>query len=130
MTDRYGVYNKVKTIIMKQQLFKFDLNSKVAIYVPSTMNVNETCDNTEYVKNTIKQLSTWFCGATATPAIGGWVSAAGEVVMENVSIVYAFCTTEQLQEHAADIIALCESIKKDMQQEAVILEINGQVKFV
>ena len=115
---------------MKTQLFSFDLNSKVAIYVPSTMNVNETCDNTEYVKNTIKQLSTWFGGATATPAIGGWVSAAGEVVVENVSIVYAFCTTEQLQEHATDIIALCESIKHEMGQEAVTLEINGQVKFV
>jgi hypothetical protein len=115
---------------MKQQLFSFDLNSKVAIYVPSTINVNEECDNTQYVKNTIKQLSTWFGGATATPAIGGWVSAAGEVVVENVSIVYSFCTTEDLQKYAADIIALCKSIKHDMRQEAVTLEINGQVKFV
>lgn len=115
---------------MKQQLFSFDLNSKVAIYVPSTINVSKECDNTEYVKNTIKQLSTWFGGATATPAIGGWVSAAGEVVVENVSIVYSFCTTEDLQKYAADIIALCESIKHDMRQEAVTLEINGQVKFV
>jgi hypothetical protein len=115
---------------MKQQLFSFDLNSKVAIYVPSTINVNEECDNTQYVKNTIKQLSTWFGGATATPAIGVWVSAAGEVVVENVSIVYSFCTTEDLQKYAADIIALCKSIKHDMRQEAVTLEINGQVKFV
>ena len=115
---------------MKQQLFKFDLNSKVAIYVPSTMNVNEECDNTQYVKNTIKQLSTWFGGATATPAIGGWVSAAGEVVVENMSIVYSFCTTEKLQEYAADIIELCKTIKHEMRQEAVTLEINGQVKFV
>ena len=115
---------------MKQQLFSFDLNSKVAIYVPSTINVSEECDNTQYVKNTIKQLSTWFGGATATPAIGGWVSAAGVVVVENVSIVYAFCTTEQLQAHAEDIIALCDSIKHEMGQEAVTLEINRQVKFV
>lgn len=115
---------------MKTQLFSFDLNSKVAIYVPSTMNVNETCDNTEYVKNTIKQLSTWFGGATATPAIGGWVSASGEVVVEDVTIVYSYCNSENLAEHAKDIIDLCESIKKDMKQEAVTLEINGQVKFV
>lgn len=115
---------------MKQQLFSFDLNSKVAIYVPSTINVSEECDNTQYVKNTIKQLSTWFGGATATPAIGGWVSAAGEVVVENVSIVYSFCTTEKLQEYAADIIELCKTIKHEMRQEAVTLEINGQVKFV
>lgn len=115
---------------MKQQLFSFDLNSKVAIYVPSTINVSEECDNTQYVKNTIKQLSTWFGGATATPAIGGWVSAAGEVVVENVSIVYSFCTTEKLQEYAADIIELCKTIKREMRQEAVTLEINGQVKFV
>lgn len=115
---------------MKTQLFSFDLNSKVAIYVPSTMNVNEECDNTQYVKNTIKQLSTWFGGATATPAIGGWASAAGEVVVENVSVVYSFCTADDLQKYAADIIALCESIKHEMRQEAVTLEINGQVKLV
>lgn len=115
---------------MKQQLFSFDLNSKVAIYVPSTINVNDECNNTQYVKSTIKQLSTWFGGATATPAIGGWVSAAGEVVVENVSIVYSFCTTEKLQEYAADIIDLCKTIKHEMRQEAVTLEINGQVKFV
>lgn len=115
---------------MKQQLFKFDLDCKVAIYVPSTINVNETTDNTAYVKQTIKQLSMWFGGATASKAIGGWVSASGEVVVEDVTIVYSYCNSEKLAEYARNIIALCESIKADMKQEAVTLEINGQVKFV
>lgn len=115
---------------MKKQVFKFDLDNKVSIYVPSTMNVNDVCDNTEYVRNTIKQLSLWFGGATASKAIGGWVSAAGEVVVEDVTIVYSFCTSERLQDHAHDIVALCQSIKHDMQQEAVTLEINGQVQFI
>lgn len=115
---------------MKKQVFKFDLDNKVSIYVPSTMNVSNACDNTEYVRNTIKQLSLWFGGATASKAIGGWVSQAGEVVVEDVTIVYSFCTSEQLQEHAHDIVALCQSIKQDMQQEAVTLEIKGQVQFI
>lgn len=29
--------------------FKFDLNAKVAICVPSTTDVNKPCDNKEYV---------------------------------------------------------------------------------
>ena len=115
---------------MKQQLFKFDLQSRVSIYVPSTKNVNEHIDNTEIVMRTIGQLSDWFGGATASKAIGGWRCQDGSVVVEDVTIVYSFCTDEQLQEHAHDILGVCERIKEEMTQEAVTLEINGQVKFV
>ena len=62
---------------MKTLKFKFDLDSKVSIYVPSTQNVSE-----------------------------------------------------QLREHFEDVYAIAERIKHEMTQEAVTLEINGQVKFV
>lgn len=61
--------------------FKFDLNAKVAIYVPSTTDVNVPTDDKE---------SEWF---------GGWVSNSGALVVENVTIVYAFCTPESFGEH-------------------------------
>lgn len=115
---------------MKSLKFKFDLDSKVAIYVPSTLNVNETTDNTAQVMNIIRKLSTLFGGATASDAVGGWVSESGETVIEKVKIVYSFCTSDQLKEHISTIIAICEELKTEMSQEAITLEINGQVKFV
>lgn len=115
---------------MKTKKFKFDLDCKVSIYVPSTYNVNEETDNTEQVRKVIKELSLMFGGATASNAVGGWVTESGETVIEHVTIVYSFCTSEQLKQHFDNVYAIAERIKREMQQEAVTLEVNGQVKFV
>lgn len=115
---------------MKTLKFKFDLDCKVSIYVPSTVNVNEVVDNKEQVKRVITELSQMFGGATATEAVGGWVCDNGETVLEKVTIVYSFCNSDSLQKHFGDVYQICERIKKEMSQEAVTLEINGQVKFV
>lgn len=115
---------------MKSLKFKFDLDSKVAIYVPSTLNVNEETDNTAQVIRIIRRLSELFGGATASDAVGGWVAEDGQTVIEKVKIVYSFCTSDQLKEHISTIIEICEELKTEMSQEAITLEINGQVKFV
>lgn len=115
---------------MKHLKFKFDLDSKVSVYVPSTVNVSEQTDNTEQVKSVIRELSKLFGGATATQAVGGWVSESGETILERVTIVYSFCTSEQLRQHFEDVYGIAQRIKTEMSQEAVTLEINGQVKFV
>jgi len=115
---------------MKNLKYKFDLDCKVAIYVPSTNEVDKPTDNTEHVKDVIKRLSLMFGGATASNAVGGWVTSYGETVIERINIVYSFCTTTQLNDHIEDVIAICEQLKRDMKQEAVTLEVNGQVKFI
>lgn len=110
--------------------FKFDLNAKVAIYVPSTTNVNEPCDNGAMVNNVMTKFSEWFGGCTSTPAVGGWVSNSGALVVENVTIVYAFCTPDTFGKHFEEVYGLAVEIRDEMKQEAVTLEYNGQVKFV
>ena len=116
---------------MKKSLkYMIPLRSKVSIYVPSTNNVNEQVDNSAMVDYVHTTLSRFFGGATCAPAIGGWVSESGELVKERVTIVYAFCTDEQLERYDEDIISVCEKIKKDMAQEAVSLEVNGELYFI
>lgn len=115
---------------MKIKKFKFDLDCKVSVYVPSTYNVSEEVDNSEQVRNVIKELSVLFGGATASNAVGGWIADDGSTIIEHVTIVYSFCTSEQLNNHFDDVYAIAMRIKKEMQQEAVTLEVNGQVKFV
>lgn len=115
---------------MKTLKFKFDLDCKVSVYVPSTNNVSVEVDNSEQVRNVIRELSQMFGGATATNAVGGWVAENGETILEKVTIVYSFCTSEQLRENFEAVYGIAERIKREMSQEAVTLEINGQVKFV
>lgn len=54
------------------------------------------------------------------------MSNSGALVVENVTIVYAFCTPESFEE----VYTLATEIRDEMKQEAVTLEYNGQVKFV
>lgn len=114
----------------KQLEFVFDMNCKFSVYVPSTDNVDEHIDNTAEVERIIGELSDMFGGATATPAKGGWRCADGKVVVEDVTIVYAFCTTEQATDHFMDVYGICQRLCQEFHQEAVTLEYNGQVKFV
>lgn len=110
--------------------FKFDLNAKVAIYVPSTTDVNVPTDNKKFVNKVMTKFSEWFGGCTSTPAVGGWVSNSGALVVENVTIVHAFCTPESFGKHFEEVYTLATEIRDEMRQEAVTLEYNGQVKFV
>lgn len=110
--------------------FKFDLNAKVAIFVPSTTDVNAPTDNKKFVNKVMTKFSEWFGGCTSTPAVGGWVSNSGALVVENVTIVYAFCTSKSFGEHFEEVYTLATEIRDEMKQEAVTLEYNGQVKFV
>lgn len=115
---------------MKELAFMLQLNQRVAIYVPSTTNVDEVCDNNEMVQKTIRFLSEKFGGTTATKAVGGWVCENGKLVTEDVTIVYSFCTEQQLHTEAHALIEWCKMIKKEMKQEAVTLEVNRQVAFI
>ena len=117
---------------MKTQKFVFDLNCKFAIYVPTTVDVDRVdVEGAERVNRYVMdRMATWFGGSTSTPAVGAWVSESGKIIYENVNIVYAYCTSAQAITEFENVIALCEYVKKEMSQEAVTLEYNGQVKFI
>lgn len=115
---------------MKALKFKFDLDCKYAIYVPSTNNVDNACDNSEMVKYVLAELSKLFGGATSSESVGAWMSETRGLILEKVTIVYAFCTSDQAADNFEKVYAICERIKSEMNQEAVTLEYNGQIKFV
>ena len=110
--------------------FLFPLNCEIAIFVPSTVNVDESIDNSEYVKKTLAKLSSIFGGATAQSAFGGWVSESGNLVTEKVTIVYANCTSEQLENNIAECVEYAKRLCKEMSQECISVRVNGKLGFV
>jgi len=114
----------------KQIKYLFELDSKVTVYVPSTFNVSVETDNNEQVKHVLRELSIMFGGATATNAHGSWVCNDGSLVTESVTLVYAFTTSQILNKNMEKIVALCEHLKEEMQQEAISLEVNNKLGFI
>lgn len=109
---------------------KIVLSSKVTVYVPATVAVDQAVDNTEQVKRVASALSGWFGGATSTPALGYWLSPVSGLVAEKTTVVFAYTSQEDLEEHCEELVDLCEALKIEMQQEAIALEINGDMAFI
>ena len=74
------------------------LQSYVALYVPTTIHVNQPSDTTEHVRLVQIKFSGWFGAETTTERFGGYIASTGEMVDEKVYEVKSFCSTEQLVE--------------------------------
>ena len=108
----------------------FKLSSKITVYIPSTVNINQKIDNKKYVDEAASLLSSLFGGATSCETLGYWMSPSAGLVKEHTTMVYAYCNDTDLQEHAEEVIDFCENLKKELSQDSVALEINGEMYFI
>lgn len=106
------------------------LSCQVKIYVPSTINVNENIDNSEWVDKALSLLSTEFGGATSTKALGAWVAQNGQLIKENVTLVFAYANQDKLEQKIESIYDFCLLMKVALSQEAIALEVNGDMYLV
>ena len=106
------------------------LRHRVAVYVPGTNGVNTAADNASYVKTAAATLSNLFGGATATPAIGYWMSDAAGLVEEKTTVVYSYAAGEDLERGLDTVINFCADMRGDLRQEAISLEIDGSLYFI
>lgn len=106
------------------------LSSNVRLYVPSTTDVDKACDTSAWVDRILSAFSGWYGGATSYAALGCWVTNAGALVKEAVTIVESFCSEESLRANCAATIELAETMKRTLGQEAVSLEVNNKLYFV
>lgn len=115
---------------MKKLKNLIKLGCKVAIYVPATININHEIDNDEYVEKTGRLLSNCFGGATSTKCVGMWMSNKEGLVKEKTTLVFAYCTSEQLEENIDAVIDYCINLKSELKQDAIALEVNNEMYFI
>lgn len=106
------------------------LTHKFSIYVPSTTNVNEHTDNAKQVTAALSFLSSLFGGATAASARGAWLSDSAGLVLENVTICYAFCSLAEKIKNRSKVLEYAAKLRDEMKQEAISIELDGRLIFV
>ena len=109
------------------------LNKKIAIYIPSTIDVNKklpVAEHERYVKKVAGIFSECFGGASAQKIHGFWKAKSGELVAEDNTIVYAFCDNRKLHRNRNRIIKLAVDTRNELSQEYISVEINGRLIFV
>lgn len=107
-----------------------ELSSSVKIYVPSTIDIDQTFDNAEIIDNTLKFLCLEFGGATASKAVGNWLVAPNELVKEDITLVLSYTTQDQLEKSINKVIEFCQKMKLDLRQQAIAIEVNNKLYLV
>ena len=118
----------MNTTMKLQNMFK--LSSKVTVYVPTTKDINVACDTSDWVDACATLLSNCFGGATSTETLGYWTSPTAGLVKEKSIMVFAYCTDTDLQNKIEAVLDFCEAMKAELGQDAIALEINGEMYFV
>jgi hypothetical protein len=103
------------------------LSHIVRLYVPSTIDGDIPHDNQGYVDKVVEDFSVWFGGATAYNALGGWYDGH-KVVYESVTIVEAHADNIDLK--IPLVIWLAETVKSELRQQAVAIEVDGVLYLV
>ncbi len=109
---------------------RLSLNHAVALFVPSTVDVDQEVDNSQQVKATLSFLGNLFGGATSSDAEGAWRSEDSGLVTEQVTIVRTFVSKKALDTHLDDVIHFATDLKRDMKQEAVAVSVDNQLILV
>ena len=115
---------------MKKLKNYIQLGSKVAVYVPSTVDVDKAADTSGWVAMVSLSMSQWFGGATSTSAAGYWEDERAGLVTEAVTVVYSYTDSATLEQKIDDVLRLVHKMKDDLKQSAVSLEVNGVLYLV
>lgn len=115
---------------MKQLKNCIKLSSIVKIYVPSTKEISKKNDNSDWINKSLALLSSCFGGATASSALGAWVANDGRLVKEGITLVFAYAMQEALENSIDAIYEFCLDMKTELSQEAIALEVNGELYLI
>lgn len=102
---------------------------QIAIYVPSTVNVSQACDNTKQVAETQILLAQLFGGFTTYEATGGYVTNSNQLVTEKITIVTSFVGRAKKAQKEA-IFAYAEQLRDSMTQESILVQIGAKIHFI
>jgi hypothetical protein len=102
----------------------------VAIYVPTTVDVDQRVDTTPFVQRTLALLGERFGGAMSMMAQGVWRSDRAMLVGEAIHRVQAYATEEMLHGALPELVGYVRGLKAELRQEAVALEVDGHLLLI
>ena len=116
---------------MFEQFFGQGLSEKIAVYIPSTVNVSESAGQElidGWVTAAHKFLAGQFGGATSQSALGSYVTDSGFLVTEQIVIVYAYAK-QITPDNVNALLDFVGNIKAALGQESIGIEVNGTLFF-
>lgn len=104
--------------------------SEIAVYIPTTTDINQGADTTPYIKEVMAFMGEHFGGATKSMAEGVWDSEEAGLVNEAVYIIRSFVTPESINTHLDPLLEYIAKLKEELHQEAMAVEIDRKLMLV
>ena len=107
-------------------------NHKVAVIIPSTVNINEMASAEtikEWIRSAKVRFAELFGGFTSHNAVGGWLSPIHGLVEEPVTVVASF-TNEVSLSRLGEVKAFAARLAVALSQVAVAVEVDHSLEFV
>jgi len=111
----------------------FHLPYELAVYVPSTQDVNKSITASELrarVKEVEKYLAETFGGFTSAEKVGGYLSSKSSIITEKVVPVTAFSSMQDFRANKSKLINKMSLWAKKWGQEAIGFEFEGDLYYV
>ena len=107
------------------QLKKPDwLKREVAIYVPTTVDVDVPADNSLYAKQTWQLMKQWFGNATQNEQDGTYMSKARKILPEKSIVVSSNTTSPVLDRHFLTLVGFVGELQYELRQESMAIELD------
>jgi CRP-like cAMP-binding protein len=117
-------------MILSTLVNSLERTHQIAVYVPSTIGVDGHSDTQAFQEKTLNFMASKFGGATAKEARGVWNSQEVGLVGEKVILVHSYLTQNDLTQHIDSVIDFVRTLKVEMQQEAMALEVDGKLTLL
>jgi len=109
---------------------RIDRSHQIAVYIPTTIAVDQAADTSAYVQRTLELLGARFGGATNKPARGVWRSDTAGLVGETVHLVETYASEADLNAYLDEVVDYIKGLKRELQQEAMALEVDQKLILI
>ena len=113
------------------EIFKLlGYTNQIGVYIPTTIAVDQKANTSEYVEKTLSFMGKLFGGATYEKVQGVWNSQEAGLVQEDIHLVRSYCSQPVLDKHMGEVVDYVETLKQELQQEAMALEVNQKLMLI
>ena len=127
--DKFAVPGQVKPVLTRI-VDQVERVHHISVFIPTTMDVDKKFDTSAYVQKTLDFFGEKFGGATSTKADGAWKSDSEGMVNEVVYVVISYVTESDLNNYIDNVIDFVKTVKTELHQEAMSIEINNKMILV
>ncbi|MEL6342180.1 MAG: cyclic nucleotide-binding domain-containing protein [Myxococcota bacterium] len=100
---------------------------EVAVFIPTTIDVNQEIDPTPHIEAAKALFGTCFGGATVQEAEGVWSSDEEGLVGERIWLVSTACSHRDFNAHLDEVTTFVLGLKETLRQEAMAMRLDGRL---